>query len=284
MNKSLEVEYGVKSNYLPHIFFENSLGRIHSIFQTSFNIVIQEQLVHFGALGTPLSAFGVNIPSNSLERIMKLIEIGNSVLYQDGNVIIHTTYYEVIIKLDKILEVDLRLNRLPIDLLKNNEIFRLINEMDFIKNSGVIHSVVESDLIKEIINARSDNKQVIKRGIAHFLGRGIGLTPSGDDFISGLIMVESSFSNHSFWQDELRDYLKSHSTTDVSYSYLNCLLNGYVSEGFRNLLINLSVTVEKTKAIRIVNNILAYGHTSGIDTLFGIQVALNQFANNGKLK
>ena len=283
MNNSLEVEYGVKSNYLPHIFYGNSLGKIHSIFQSSFNIIIQEQLVHFASLGTPLSAFGVNIPNNSLEQLLKSIQIGDSISYHDGKIMMNTSYHDVLIKLDKLAEVDLRLNQLSIDLLRNNEIFGLIKQIDFNKDSGVIQSEDESHLIDEIIDAQLGDRQVIKRCIEHFFGRGIGLTPSGDDFISGLIMVESSFSDDSFWQDELRDFLKNHSTTDVSYSYLNCLLKGYVSEGFKNLLNNLSGTVEKAKAIRLVNSIRDYGHTSGIDTLFGMHVALKQREKSNKL-
>ena len=283
MNNSLEVEYGVKSNYLPQIFYGNSLGKIHSIFQSSFNIVIQEQLVHFASLGTPLSAFGVNIPNNSLEQLLKGIQIGDSISYHDGKIMMNTSYHDVLIKLDKLAEVDLRLKQLSIDLLRNNEIFGLIEQIDFNKDSGVIQSEDESHLIDEIIDAQLGDRLVIKRCIEHFFGRGIGLTPSGDDFISGLIMVESSFSNDSFWQDELRGFLKNHSTTDVSYSYLNCLLNGYVSEGFKNLLNNLSGTVEKAKAIRLVNSIRDYGHTSGIDTLFGMHVALKQREKSNKL-
>jgi len=278
VSNSLEIEYGVKSNYLPHILYENSLGKIHSVFQTSFNLVIQDKLVHVGSLGTPLSAFGVNIPRNSLQQLLKRISAGNPVRYEDGKIMIDTTNDDCKIKLDKLSEVDLRLNRLPINLVhvKNNEIFRLINDIDFIRDSGVIRSVKESTLLNELIHAQSDDKKVIKASIEHFFGRGIGLTPSGDDFISGLIMVETSFSNDSYWKDELRECLSSHSTTDVSRNYYHCLLNGYASESFKYLLSNLSVRVERAKARRLVNNVTNYGHTSGIDTLFGIQVALKQ--------
>lgn len=284
-SNSLEIEYGVKSNYLPHILYENSVGNIHSVFQTSFNLVFQDKLVHVGSLGTPLSAFGVNIPRNSLQQLLKGISAGNSVRYDDGKIMIDTTNHEVKIKLDKLSEVDLRLNRLPIDLVdvKNNEIFRLINKIDFIRDSGVIRSVKESSVLNELIYAQSDHKKVIKASIEHFFGRGIGLTPSGDDFISGLIMVESCFLDDSSWREELREFLSSHSTTDVSSSYYQCLLNGYVSESFKYLLSNLSVSVESAKARRLVNNVTNYGHTSGIDTLFGIQVALKQLIEKNKL-
>ncbi|MFC0417793.1 DUF2877 domain-containing protein [Cytobacillus solani] len=279
ISNSLEIEYGVKSNYLPHILYENSVGNIHSVFQTSFNLVFHDQLVHVGSLGTPVSAFGVNIPGNSLQQLLNRISAGNSVRYEDGKIMIDTSNHEVKIKLDKLSEVDLRLSHLPIDRVdvKNNEIFRLINQIDFLGDSGVIQSAKELSLLNEFISAQSDHKKVIKVIIEHFFGRGIGLTPSGDDFISGLIMVESCFSDDSSCREELSEFLSRHSsTTDVSRSYYQCLLNGYVSESFKHLLNNLSGTVEIAKARRLVKNVTNYGHTSGIDTLFGIQVALKK--------
>lgn len=278
ISNSLEIEYGVKSNYLPHILYENSVGNIHSVFQTSFNLVFQDKLVHVGSLETPLSAFGVNIPRNSLQQLLKRISAGNSVRYDDGKIMIDSFNHEVKIKLDKFSEVDLRISRHPIDRVdvKVNEIFRLIDKMDFVRDSGVIQSAKESSMLNEFISAQSDHKKVIKAIIEHFFGRGIGLTPSGDDFISGLIMVESCFSDDSTCREELSEFLRSHSTTDVSRSYYQCLLNGYVSESFKHLLNNLSGTVEIAKARRLVKNVTNYGHTSGIDTLFGIQVALKK--------
>lgn len=278
ISNSLEIEYGVKSNYLPHILNENSVGNIHSVFQTSFNLVFHDRLVHVGSLGTPVSAFGVNIPRTSLQQLLNRISAGNSVRYEDGKIMINASNHETKIKLDKLSEVDLRLSRLPIERMdvKNNEIFRLINQIDFLGDSGVIQSAKESSMLNEFIFAQSDHKKVIKAIIEHFFGRGIGLTPSGDDFISGLIMAESCFSDDSSCREELSEFLSSHSTTDVSRSYYQCLLNGYVSESFKYLLNNLSGTVEIAKAIRLVKNVTNYGHTSGIDTLFGIQVALKK--------
>ncbi|MGN7401249.1 DUF2877 domain-containing protein [Cytobacillus praedii] len=278
ISNSLEIEYGVKSNYLPHILNGNSVGNIHSVFQTSFNLVFHDQLVHIGSLGTPVSAFGVNIPGNSLQQLLNRISAGNSVRYEDGKIMIDASNHEAKIKLDKLSEVDLRVSRLPIDRMdvKNNEIFRLINQIDFLGDSGVIQSAKESSMLNEFIFAQSDYKKVIKAIIEHFFGRGIGLTPSGDDFISGLIMAESCFSDDSSCREELSEFLSSHSTTDVSRSYYQCLLKGYVSESFKHLLNNLSGTVEIAKARRIVKNVTNYGHTSGIDTLFGIQVALKK--------
>lgn len=278
ISNPFEIEYGVKSNYLPHILYENSVGNIHSVFQTSFNLAFHDKLVHVGSLGTPVSAFGVNIPSNSLQQLFKRISAGNSVQYEDGKIKINTSNHEATIKLDRLSEVDLRLSRIPINRINliKNEIFRLINQIDFLGDSGVIQSVKESSLLYEFIYTQSDHKKVIKDIMEHFFGRGIGLTPSGDDFISGLIMVESCFLDGSSWKDELRKFISGHSTTDVSRSYYQCLLNGYVSESFKHLLNNLSGTVEIAKARRIVKNVTNYGHTSGIDTLFGIQVALKK--------
>lgn len=270
------IEYGVKSNLLPHVLTNHMEGKVHSVFQTSFNIKIGQSLVHFGPLGTPLSSFGINVPKRVLSFLLNHAMVGDFVKYTDDKIFIFTSAYQFVIHLDMFAMLDLRIKKLAIDQkqLKNNEIYKLIHLIDYEKLSGILRTNEDRMMIHKLMESPLNQKELIKTIIKYFYGRGIGLTPSGDDFLSGIIMVESFLTNNTLWKDGLKQQLREHETSDVSFSYYTCLLEGFVSENFLNLFCNFNVDVDINKAKRLVKNITDYGHTSGIDTLFGIIIAL----------
>lgn len=274
----LVVEYGTKSNFLSLILTRPLRGEIHSVFQTSFNIRIQHSLIHIGALGTPLSAFGINIPQSVLQKFLVKLKAGMPIIYQAGYLQMDTADQPFIIRLDKLSSIDLNMKPLRIrkEWLEENEIIKAIKKIDFVQMTGIIQVKQDSAILERLTNADPTDAKIAAECMAHFFGRGIGLTPSGDDFLSGILMVEAFFTDHAVWKNTLKRFLKNHITTDVSYSYYDCLLNGYVSENFKNLFCNISIQVDKTKAKRLIKNVTNYGHTSGYDTLFGILTALHQ--------
>lgn len=269
-----ELEYGVKSNFLPRILTKQRNGNVHSIFQSSFNIQFDKSLIHIGPLGTPLSSFGINIPKVQLNTILNKVTIGDTVESVDRKIVIRTEEVFVV-DIDNFTTKDLRIYPAPIDtrILKSNAIYRMILGINYEKKSGIIHSQYEKNMLCKLLSCRNDTK-IIKGVISYFFGRGIGLTPSGDDFLSGIVMVESFFTQSSTWKSILEKYINVHETTDVSLNYYHSLLNGFVSENFLNLFRNLYIDVDTTKARRIVKSITNYGHTSGYDTLLGIIFAL----------
>lgn len=134
--------------------------------------------------------------------------------------------------------------------------------------------------------------------LARLIGLGIGLTPSGDDFLCGVLagliltgQTESVFARslHKAITEHLND------TVDVSAAFLRCALVGQFS-----LAVNHLITITYDKSVRedtqssrkqlnvqissiiadvptITENFLAIGHSSGTDTLCGIMYALELF-------
>ena len=97
-----------------------------------------------------------------------------------------------------------------------------------------------------------------------FLGLGIGLTPSGDDFLLGCLTTWQSCNAEIFslFQDGWINQIKEKTTT-VSYFMLKECIDGFVHQGF----IDLFQTGELDKFLEI-------GSTSGIDMLIGALFAL----------
>lgn len=101
------------------------------------------------------------------------------------------------------------------------------------------------------------------------IGRGPGLTPSGDDMLTGMlaVLIAARKPIHSFLppEDQLRML-----TTSVSCSYLHSARRGEFSTPVLKVLRCLQTGRIALPAIR---RLLTVGHTSGADILLGIAIA-----------
>lgn len=94
------------------------------------------------------------------------------------------------------------------------------------------------------------------------IGLGIGLTPSGDDFICGILWVMHQLRPSLINKIKISVEKNLYKTTDISKFMLIQAISGYFSLNLLNLNpLNLAP-------------ILDYGHSSGHDTLTGIYIAL----------
>lgn len=107
-----------------------------------------------------------------------------------------------------------------------------------------------------------------------WLGRGQGLTPSGDDFLIGLLYINHgySFITPPFFE-ELLDLMKQEYTTQISIHYLYCALAGLYSRPLRILLKGINKG-DAGMVADSIERLRYFGHTSGCDTMSGILFGL----------
>ncbi|HYN68063.1 MAG TPA: DUF2877 domain-containing protein [Ornithinibacter sp.] len=103
------------------------------------------------------------------------------------------------------------------------------------------------------------------------VGRGAGLTPSGDDALAGALLVTHALGAGRALADAVRARLRS--TTAVSAALLDAAADGY---GARPVvaLVDAVVASRADAVRRALPAVLAIGHTSGADTVAGIRAAL----------
>lgn len=120
------------------------------------------------------------------------------------------------------------------------------------------------------------------------IGLGVGLTPSMDDFISGLMMSLVYLSKYyGFAASEaynlnsqiIREGLKG--TTRVSSEMLTFSSLGKGSELVKSLILSLLSETKEYIILQKVKEVTAIGETSGTDTAFGVYVGF-KIANNIK--
>lgn len=115
-------------------------------------------------------------------------------------------------------------------------------------------------------------------GLAWMVGRGPGLTPSGDDIVLGLIAATTFRGlltrGTIDWLDAT--YGDPHQTTDVSREYVRCALEGWFAPSVVSVMRALAQHDDVAEAAA---DLLDHGHTSGADLLLGLYLGLTTAAN-----
>lgn len=125
---------------------------------------------------------------------------------------------------------------------------------------------------------QSNDKENIRRVLKKVVGYGKGLTPSGDDFLQGIIYIselladKNSAGTSQEFQHVLINLINHGYTTDTSVHYYRCALRGMYTEPLLQLA-NISDN-SKDMIQTSISSLLAFGHTSGRDTAAGILAAV----------
>jgi len=290
------------SQNVQEILKTESTGIIHSVFNSSFNLLFGERLIHVGPIENGLAPFGIGLFKQDTIHLIKHLN-QNDTVYLD----LHTKNlnlaqnHTLILENSNIFNPFLHTKVVSQDVLLNNR-SAMIRELIVRKWIGGLvdseqeqetilqylqqdHSEmadVNSRLIQEIIALESlvknrADKQA-KDIFDFWLGRGPGLTPSGDDMMTGicasLYLLEKS--DHTEFISLLVSYLYTYGekrTTPVAYEYLL-----YATKGeFHSTILNMCsalLQADQNNLEDALEEMEQIGHTSGVDTLLGILIGL----------
>lgn len=123
------------------------------------------------------------------------------------------------------------------------------------------------DECRKLVKKKSYTDAAIS--LSGLIGIGIGLTPSGDDFLCGVLAgftLWNASAHPLFLQLKQAISESLNRTNDISCTFLRCALDGYFSAAINQLPKLLSDT-DLRSAFE------AIGHSSGMDTLSGILFA-----------
>lgn len=110
-----------------------------------------------------------------------------------------------------------------------------------------------------------------ERGADLLLGRGQGLTPSGDDALAGILLVHHAVGRAAPLAAAVRSRLAT--TTAVSAALLDAAADGYAAPAVV-ALVEAALAGADATVTRTLPAVLAIGHTSGADLVAGIDGAL----------
>ena len=132
-----------------------------------------------------------------------------------------------------------------------------------------ILAIARSCLNEDIAHIANTGKELI--------GLGPGLTPSGDDFLGGVLFAAHSlkmtYPGEFFWDEqpfrELIDWSYTR-TNPISHAILSDLSLGHGPEPLHDIVSSLLSGKDWRKVMLSINQLLRMGHTSGWDILAGL--------------
>ncbi|QLK85381.1 DUF2877 domain-containing protein [Staphylococcus sp. 17KM0847] len=227
---------------------------VHSIFKKGFNIINQDnRLIFIGTAENGLFPFGINIDEQTKKVVLDRIKVGQSVLLRNN-----CLYFN---------EVILNLNCNIIQFTKP-EYYQLNFESD-IKKIDFSHYETTDFKRRNIQLLMDDLKAAQDKGmLKYFIGRGNGLTPTGDDILVGMLLVHTIKPFISSTKlTYINTLLKEDCTTQVSKQFLQLAIEGIFSSRLTDLFdaTNVAINIER---------LLNVGSSSGKDTAYGIFSAL----------
>lgn len=225
------------------ILKEKSLAYVHSIFKKSMNIKIKDRLIHLGREEEGVSPFSICISRDNVDKLVDKFKVGDELYteifdFEDAN----------------IFDPSLSVYGWEENLVSNMELLNSIVAINPNWKSGI-----EVDISKENFPDK-------------IIGRGLGLTPSGDDVLVGLLAILKATGKNKGLVEKIKNSIENNGrtkTTDISYEYLDYAVQGKFSNIVKETCIDL-IMGDKYKVLNSAMNLIHMGHTSGMDTLKGI--------------
>lgn len=257
------------------------MGRVHSVFQHSFNIKVGEQLLNISNHPGYLSSFGLYLPDSLFQEVYPFVQQGNIVKIVKDEVTIYSLagLKSMLLKDPEVISLRLAeriVQPAQLKLLEKQLTMRHLEEAIGLEQDTKTAAVFEMLRSGETHRSAVEWSEVV----THLVGRGKGLTPSGDDILTAYLSILSMVGDPQ--AEALASALTDQelSTTDISKAYIISSIHGYVNSLVYQLFLDLQ-NQESTAVIeRAIENIRAIGHSSGTDLCFGLLLGLQKINRN----
>lgn len=253
-------------------------NKVHSIFQNGLNINSKNGLVFIGTDKNGELPFGIHLWKKDIEKLIDMNKEGMCIFNKDDNILV---FPNMIVDLNRAYYYKSILPPNKRNIGEKELIYLLGNIRDLNFYTGLDFRVEDilsenNELMVQLRNSMaSKDKDFIQSILRKIIGRGKGLTPSGDDLLIGLIWLNDIRRIFTIeFLNALRDLvLNEELTTCVSLSYYKSALLGQYSSKLIDLCHSL-IDSKKEMINSSILEIMEYGHTSGSDLLSGIALGV----------
>lgn len=283
------------------ILKKNPRGKVHSVFQNSFNMVFGDRLVHVGSSVNGLAPFGIGVYQKDTRHINRQVRNSQQVRWSASTkTLIFAGGLSISLKHAVLTDHFLRDTTFDRAILISN--LEFVVEQLLVNNwrTGIVQTYEDqrvflhyllpapasSDghpIVNELANLESlarGNKTVVpKNSFDYWIGRGLGLTPSGDDLITGMcamLSVLQDQNENEWFRKRLKSYLMEKGlkrTTPIGFEYL---LYAADRQYHTHLIDMCHALLDSSKAglLSALEDMKKIGHTSGADTLAGVLLGI----------
>ncbi|WJY26877.1 DUF2877 domain-containing protein [Sporosarcina trichiuri] len=280
--------------HIPLLLSEQPEGCVHSVFQNGANIRMGERLFFIGTVKNGQLPFGIHLPQGELQQLLEGIEQGDLAVWDQREQAVLIGRPENAVSLGEAIPYHWTLPRREVsvsDLTDNLALLAAVLLETPVKTGLDVEideflaayledrapsSWTETQIRHLIAAVNSADETEVEELLRFFLGRGQGLTPSGDDHLVGLLAIDTAAG---LLSDGFRSVLRrlvTHGklTTDIGREYLLYALDGQFSSTVVRPVSELTRKTEIYKLKPLLTELLEMGHSSGADTVFGMLLGL----------
>lgn len=263
--------------------------RIHSIFKRVINIITDDKLLYtISNINTDNAPYTLKMDFTA--NFNEIIAKDDKIIFNEENIIIGN----ILINLSNVVLWDSAIKVITdyssLNIYKNIETFnRMIIESGenggckdyylkrFLNINGHTASPIEEHLYISIgeFYKHLSGKTLKKDHIRNLIGLGIGLTPSGDDFLNGFLASIGIFKTNKDLHKRISEWIYPllASTTDISIAMLKAAIESKYRESLSDFIYSF-LESDKEDFIRCFNNLLSIGSSSGTDLSIGVVLGL----------
>ncbi len=266
------------STFARALLREGKDGCIHSVYRKTANIRLGETLLSLQTRGTPSSPLTLETELTGKEFAALELKRGMEVSFSENGFYLNGEYYDL--NFVELWDADLQRT----GLVMADQVAQCLRLAagqggfaDLALPGGQRWRASSCACEAEEILNRSEellhsgDHAATAQTLSELVGLGEGLTPSGDDFLCGLLAA--TWMGRDAKGGDLRTLLdealrgKLNETNDISAAFLDCALRGQFSRPVTELSrMSPSMAAASFRAI---------GHSSGVDTLNGILYGLS---------
>lgn len=214
---------GAVSSYALRHMADRASGYVHSVFSTSLNILLDGFLLHVGGTAGPLSCLGIAVPEPELRELLGKAKAGDLAFLSKGTLKVYSRAGVTDISYGDFETVPCELGE-PID---GELLATLVEPLEELGLDARIGLEMDERLraVLRTLAEKAPDPPELEAAIRFLLGRGKGLTPSGDDLLVGYGVAQWLRGRQKPFTDALTSVLGSQ-TTDVSLAYLRAMVAG----------------------------------------------------------
>lgn len=267
-------------------------GYVHSVFQNGWNIRMGDGLIFIGTTKNGRLPFGIHLEDRQVAELIPLIKKDETVRYDiDMSSLLfssfsikldpqQTCHFDIGPKTDRPEALIRLLDTFAAELLIHGQPTGVDISIDhfiecYTRQPHVSCTESERMVIQLMEAAQSGNLSLIDETLRYWIGRGEGLTPSGDDMLAGMLAVDAITG---IFTEPFRMHLselvkKEALTTDISREYLKYALE-YNFSSVVTAVLNALLQKNTDNLNKRTHELLRVGHSSGLDTAFGILIGM----------
>lgn len=262
---------GLVSSYVQRRFMGYVVGCVHSVFEASLNVVVSGELVYIGSYSKGLSCLGFAIDDERISELVECVQKGDLVVIADEVLRIYTSVGVLGIQFRLFDSVSTAIEPYAVG-FSPETLFPALSSLNLVRRLGLLLD----DRMLGIAStcARLDiTMDELGACIDYLIGRGLGLTPSGDDLLVGYGVARHLMRSERPFVKALTTRLSKASTTDVSLAYLKAISSGYANPIYLEMA-EAASSRNEGRIAHALNAFLKVGHTSGADGLFGFALGI----------